>query len=93
MGIKAVKFGGTSLSHAEQMEKAAEIVRSDKERRIVTVSAPGRRFPRNDKITDLLYRMDRAKTKETRDEIFSVIRGRFDGIIAELRLPLDFSEE
>ncbi len=93
MGIKAVKFGGTSLSHAEQMEKAAEIVRSDKERRIVTVSAPGRRFPRDDKITDLLYRMDRAKTKETRDEIFSVIRGRFDGIIAELRLPLDFSEE
>jgi aspartate kinase len=75
------------------MEKAAEIVRSDKERRIVTVSAPGRRFPRDDKITDLLYRMDRAKTKETRDEIFSVIRGRFDGIIAELRLPLDFSEE
>ena len=93
MGIKAVKFGGTSLSHAEQMEKAAEIVRSDKERRIVTVSAPGKRFPRDDKITDLLYRMDRAKTKETRDEIFSVIRGRFDGIIAELRLPLDFSEE
>ncbi len=93
MGIKAVKFGGTSLSHAEQMEKAAEIVRSDKERRIVTVSAPGRRFPRDDKITDLLYRMDKAQTKEERDGIFAVIRERFDGIISELKLPLDFSEE
>jgi len=43
--MKAVKFGGTSLSHAKQMQKAAEIVRSDTERRIVTVSAPGKRFP------------------------------------------------
>ena len=93
MGIKAVKFGGTSLSHAEQMKKAAEIVRSDKERRIVTVSAPGKRFSRDDKITDLLYRMDQAETAEARKEFFSVIRGRFDDLIAELALPLDFSDE
>ena len=93
MGIKAVKFGGTSLSHAEQMKKAAEIVQSDTARRIVTVSAPGKRFPRDDKITDLLYRMDQSKTMEKRNELFSVIRGRFDGMIAELGLDLDFSEE
>ena len=93
MGIKAVKFGGTSLSHAGQMKKAAEIVQSDKERRIVTVSAPGKRFPRDDKITDLLYRMDRAKTTEKRSEIFSVIRERFDETVRALGLALDFSEE
>ena len=93
MGLKAVKFGGTSLSHAGQMKKAAEIVQSDKERCIVTVSAPGKRFPRDDKITDLLYRMDRAKTSEKRNEIFSVIRERFDEIIRALGLALDFSEE
>lgn len=93
MGIKAVKFGGTSLSCAEQMKKAAEIVRSDKERRIVAVSAPGKRFSRDDKITDLLYRMDKAQTKEKRNEIFSLIKDRFDGIVAELGLSLDFSLE
>ena len=93
MGIKAVKFGGTSLSHAEQMKKAAEIVRSDKERRIITVSAPGKRFPQDEKITDLLYRTDEAKTKEKREEIFSVIRERLDRIIKELGLNLDFREE
>ena len=93
MGIKAVKFGGTSLSCAEQMKKAAEIVRSDKERRVVAVSAPGKRFSRDDKITDLLYRMDKAETEEKRNAIFSLIRGRFDSIIAELKLSLDFSEE
>lgn len=93
MGIKAVKFGGTSLSHAEQMKKAAEIVRSDRERRIVTVSAPGKRFPQDDKITDLLYRMDKAETEEKRKGLFSVIRGRFDAIVSELGLSLDFSEE
>ncbi len=93
MGIKAVKFGGTSLSHAEQMKKAAEIVRSDTERRIVTVSAPGKRFPRDDKITDLLYRMDQAKTEEKRSELFARIRERFDGLLEELALDTDFSAE
>ncbi|MBR7162086.1 MAG: hypothetical protein IKD07_06680 [Clostridia bacterium] len=91
--MKAVKFGGTSLSHAKQMQKAAEIVRSDTERRIITVSAPGKRFPQDEKITDLLYRMDEAQTQEKREEIFSVIRGRLDTMISELGLPLDFSEE
>ncbi|MBQ3489137.1 MAG: hypothetical protein IJA86_00920 [Clostridia bacterium] len=93
MGIKAVKFGGTSLSHADQMKKAAEIVQSDKERRIITVSAPGKRFPQDEKITDLFYRMDSAETKEQREKIFSLIRERFDSIIRSLSLSLDFSEE
>ena len=93
VGIKAVKFGGTSLSHAEQIKKAAEIVQSDKERRIITVSAPGKRFPQDEKITDLLYRMDEAKTKEEREAVFSVIRARLNEIIRELHLNLDFTEE
>ena len=93
VGIKAVKFGGTSLSHAEQMKKAAEIVHADKERRIITVSAPGKRFPQDEKITDLLYRMDEAKTREEKEKIFSVIRERLDTIIRELHLSLDFEEE
>ena len=93
MGIKAVKFGGTSLSHAQQMKKAAEIVQSDKERRIITVSAPGKRFPQDEKITDLLYRMESEKDVNEKEKIFSVIRNRLDSMISDLGLNLDFSEE
>ena len=42
--MKVAKFGGTSMANAEQIKKACDIVLSDKERRLVIVSAPGKRF-------------------------------------------------
>ena len=44
MGIKVVKFGGSSLADANQIKKAAAIIKSDAERRYVVPSAPGKRF-------------------------------------------------
>ena len=44
MGIKVVKFGGSSLADAEQFRKVAEIVKSDPDRRFVVASAPGKRY-------------------------------------------------
>ena len=41
---KVVKFGGTSLADASQIKKVCEIIKSDKERRYVVPSAPGKRF-------------------------------------------------
>ena len=41
---KVVKFGGSSLADANQFRKVADIIRSDKERRYVVPSAPGKRF-------------------------------------------------
>ena len=70
MGIKAVKFGGTSLSHAEQMEKAAEIVRADPRRCAVVVSAPGKRTANDEKMTDMLFRMNQAEKSGERKDIF-----------------------
>ena len=93
MGTKAVKFGGTSLCSAAQMKKAAEIVLSDADRQIVVVSAPGKRFPEDEKITDLLYRCYEETDIQTRTALLDRIRSRFDEIIEELSLPLDFSEE
>ncbi|MBR0356440.1 MAG: aspartate kinase, partial [Clostridia bacterium] len=54
--IKTAKFGGSSLSDADQFKKVAAIVRSDADRRFIVVSAPGKRFSGDEKITDLLYR-------------------------------------
>lgn len=52
--IKVAKFGGSSVSSAEQFRKVRRIVRSDADRRFVVVSAAGKRFPDDNKITDLL---------------------------------------
>tara|TARA_B100001250_G_C19815928_1_gene798390 strand:- start:3830 stop:5188 length:1359 start_codon:yes stop_codon:yes gene_type:complete len=52
--MKVVKFGGTSLASAEQIEKIGAIIKSDQDRRIVVVSAPGKRHPDDVKVTDLL---------------------------------------
>ena len=38
-----------------QIAKAKEIIQANPKRRYVVVSAPGRRFERDNKVTDLLY--------------------------------------
>ena len=55
--MKVVKFGGSSVSDADQIIKVINIVKSDISRRIVVVSAPGKRFPDDEKITDLLIQI------------------------------------
>jgi aspartate kinase len=52
--MKVVKFGGTSVADAKQILKIVGIVTSDSTRRIVVVSAPGKRHPKDIKVTDLL---------------------------------------
>lgn len=48
------KFGGTSVASAEQIQKVANIVKANPKRKIVVVSAPGKRFSDDIKVTDLL---------------------------------------
>jgi aspartate kinase len=52
--LKVAKFGGTSLADADQLAKVCAIVKADRGRRIVVVSAPGRRHPSDTKMTDML---------------------------------------
>ncbi len=90
MNGKAVKFGGTSLCDAKQILKAAEIVSSDPKRRVIVVSAPGKRNADDEKITDLLIAANEVTDENKREAIFSVIENRFDEMIRTLSLPLDF---
>ena len=55
MGIKVCKFGGTSMADGNVILSAAKIVNADATRRYVVVSAPGKRFGGDIKVTDLLY--------------------------------------
>ena len=52
---KVVKFGGSSLASAEQFKKVRDVIDSDPDRRYVVVSAPGKRTPKDKKVTDMLY--------------------------------------
>ncbi|WP_108670573.1 aspartate kinase [Peribacillus acanthi] len=52
--MKVVKFGGSSLSSGTQIKKVFDIILSDPQRRIIVVSAPGKRFDEDRKVTDLL---------------------------------------
>ena len=53
--LKITKFGGSSVATAAQFKKIKDIIRADSARRFVVVSAAGRRFPDDNKVTDLLY--------------------------------------
>lgn len=52
--MKVVKFGGSSLADAKHIKRVFDIVHSDNERRIIVVSAPGKRHENDTKVTDLL---------------------------------------
>ena len=53
---KVVKFGGSSLASAEQFNKVGSIIKGDPDRKYVIPSAPGKRFPKDTKVTDMLYK-------------------------------------
>ena len=92
--MKVLKFGGSSLASAEQFRKVAEIIHAEPERRYVVASAPGKRFPEDEKVTDMLYTCFRlASQKQPIDEAFSKIEARYDAIIAELGLDFSLAEE
>ena len=53
--LKVAKFGGSSLSDPPRFKGAMDIVKSEQERKFVVVSAPGKRFSGDEKVTDILY--------------------------------------
>ena len=76
---KVVKFGGSSLASAKQFKKVGEIIRSDKARRYVVPSAPGKRSKTDEKVTDMLYACyDAASTGASYGKIFSKIKERYE---------------
>ena len=92
--MKVTKFGGSSMADAGQYRKVRDIVLSDPERTVVVVSAPGKRFSKDHKITDLLY-LCNAHTKYgvDCDPIFNMIVSRYTAIRDELGLDVDLETE
>ena len=90
MEIKICKFGGTSLASAANITRVKAIIDSDKTRKYVVVSAPGKRFADDIKITDMLYRCAKLSRDEGKcGKLFDVIRDRFTEIVINLQVDID----
>ena len=92
--LKVTKFGGSSMADAGQYRKVRDIVMADPSRKVVVVSAAGKRFKEDHKLTDLLY-LCHAHTQYGVDctPIFDMITSRYLEIRDELQLNLDLESE
>ncbi|XCB29691.1 aspartate kinase [Arcanobacterium hippocoleae] len=92
--MKVLKFGGSSMADAAQYRKIKKIVEADPSRQVVVVSAPGKRFPDDHKVTDLLY-LCNAHVKYGVDcsQIFQTITDRFITIRDDLGIDLPLETE
>ena len=92
--LKITKFGGSSCASAEQFRKVKAIIEADPSRRFVVISAAGRKNPKDNKITDLLY-LCRAHVDYHVDyrPIFEIIRGRVLEIKHALGLNTPIEDE
>ncbi len=91
---KVVKFGGSSLASARQFKKVGDIIRSEKARRYVVPSAPGKRNDKDEKVTDMLYQCyDAASEGRSYKKILEKIRNRYEEIIEGLDINLSLEHE
>ena len=92
--LKVLKFGGSSMADARQFEKVKSIVQADPARRVVIVSAAGKRFSDDHKLTDLLYLCHaHLKYGVSCDNVFDMIRSRYMEIRDDLGLQTDLETE
>ena len=92
--LKVLKFGGSSMASADQFAKVKSIVEADSARRVVIVSAAGKRSKDDHKITDLLYLCHaHVKYGVSCEDIFGLIRTRYLEIRDELGLSTDLEGE
>ncbi len=97
MSVKVVKFGGSSVADPSQIKKIRDIVEADPERRYVVVSAPGKRYSGDTKITDLLIMLKAVIDNNIPYEpLMAPIKERYmtiaDGLGIDVDLDAEFNE-
>ena len=94
MGVKVAKFGGSSVADAIQIRKLRDIVKADDSIHYVVVSAPGKRYADDSKITDLLYLCKtHIEHKIPYEQIFQVICDRYVSTEENLGVDVGIKEE
>ena len=77
------------MSDGTNIRRVARIFLSDPARRYLVVSAPGKRFGGDVKITDLLYETHREAVSGEPLNAFGKVSERFKGIVRELGVAFD----
>lgn len=86
--MKVSKFGGSSLADGRQLQRVFEIIQSDPQRKVVVVSAPGKRFKDDTKVTDLLLAYAKGTVEDTDTlAIVDTIKARYHAIGEHFDLP------
>merc|ERR1719316_2187412 len=90
----ACKFGGTSMATPESWATVKGIMDSEPKRKLMVVSAPGRRFKEDIKTTDLLIKLTKTPTGDARKELVVEIKNRFMEILSAFGSKTDgFNEK
>ncbi len=91
MRTVVAKFGGTSLADAEHFQAVREIIREDPDRRFIVVSAPGKRWADDIKVTDLLETAcDQALRGADYEFTLQAVQMRYADILTGLGLESRF---
>ena len=94
MRTVVAKFGGSSLADGAHFKRVKDIILSDPGRRIIVVSAPGKRFPEDRKITDMLYDCyEEARSGRDFHSTLEEIKSRFRDIILDLDIDFPLNQE
>lgn len=90
MGIKVAKFGGSSVADGIQLTKTKEIIREDPDRKYIVVSAPGKRYEGDNKITDILYLCKtHIEHNLPYDQLFQVVVDRYMAVEINLGVKVE----
>ena len=92
MNTIVTKFGGSSLADSIHFKKVKNIIEGNSERKYVVPSAPGKRFSKDFKVTDLLYLCHaHVNSGISLDDVFKLISERYHSIVNELDLNFDLN--
>lgn len=88
--MKVAKFGGSSVSSAAAIEKVGEIVKNSSNLKAVIVSAPGKRFEKDVKVTDMLIELHSKYLKNMDVTPYvNKILNRYASILEDLGMSKD----
>lgn len=81
------------MADGNVIKNVINIIKSDEKRRFVVVSAPGKRYSGDTKVTDMLYACHKNLDDGAAfEKSFAAIRARFTGIVKELNIDFNIEE-
>lgn len=91
--LTVAKFGGTSLAGSEQFSQVKKILQEDPARKYAVVSAPGKRFDEDEKVTDLLIQAAEEESSSARDQLLDQVEKRIWEIASAAAPGLNLDQE